>query len=111
MSHPPILAAISQLHREGKAITTAAVKAKLTTAVALSELLPLIARYKSQPELLIADTLKQPPSSLAKEALTLDERVSALEKVVAEQALTIRQLEAQLLGATTQPLSFTGVRE
>ncbi|MGO4998209.1 hypothetical protein [Oceanisphaera sp. W20_SRM_FM3] len=104
MPQQQILAVIRQLAVEEKAITTAAVRARLTTPVPLSELLALVSRYKQSPDSLPplttaslhgANTHAQPESELSE----LSERLLALEQLVTEQALRLERLEHLL--ATT----------
>ena len=98
MHQQQILAAMHQLAAEGKTITTAAVRARLTCAVPLSELLTLVRRYKQAPESL-------PPAAPLVTAYQANElpnpvsvRLAALEHTLAEQALKLAGLEALLMG-------------
>lgn len=103
MSQQQILTAMQQLAAEGKALTTAAVRARLTTPVPLSELLALVSRYKQDPQ-----SLPTPLASMAASVNTstpnehdshgyLAARLATLEQTVAEQALRLGRLEELLL--------------
>ena len=115
MSQQQILAAMRQLHAEGKAITTATVKARLSSAVALSELLPLVARYKAHPESLVhpeklvlpdnASALLEPAHPAGERVNDLAElkhRLHSLEQTVIEQASQLARLEALLPSELSQ---------
>ncbi|WP_319781709.1 hypothetical protein [Oceanisphaera sp. IT1-181] len=104
MPQQQILTAMQQLAAEGKALTTAAVRARLTTPVPLSELLALVSRYKQDPQ-----SLPPPLANIAASVSTshrqdeqdnhthLAARLATLEHTVAEQALRLARLEKLLM--------------
>ena len=95
-----IVAAMQQLVAEGKAITTAAVRARLTSPVPLSELLALVSRYKQAPDSLppAAPATKAPNMTNQTEPQAeLNTRLQALEQLIAEQARRLTHLENLLL--------------
>lgn len=97
MSQQQILTAMQQLAAEGKAITTAAVRARLTKPVPLSELLALVSRYKQAPESLSQTALDSAPALDQEDKAQLNARLTALELLVAEQAQRLTDLENLLL--------------
>lgn len=113
MPQQQILAVMGQLVAEGKAITTAAVRARLSTSVPLSELLALVSRYKQAPENLPQSAIEVTPAlqqetaeqenAYAADKAQLTARLAALEQVVAEQALKLSQLEALLMSNLAKP--------
>ena len=96
MPQQQIVAAMHQLAAEGKTITTAAVRARLTTAVPLSELLTLVRRYKQAPESLPPALACAPAPDELPNPVSV--RLAALEHTLAEQALKLAGLEALLMG-------------
>lgn len=98
MPEQQILAAMHQLAAEGKTITTAAVRARLTSAVPLSELLALVRRYKQAPESLPPAAALLPSAPVADDVPDpVSLRLTALEHRLAEQALKLARLEALLM--------------
>ncbi|WP_087038094.1 hypothetical protein [Oceanisphaera profunda] len=102
MSQQQILTAMQQLAAEGKALTTAAVRARLTTPVPLSELLALVSRYKQDPQSLppLANLTASVNTSTPNKHDShghLSARLATLEHTVAEQALRLARLEELLL--------------
>lgn len=97
MPQQQILAVIRQLAAEEKAITTAAVRARLTRPVPLSELLALVSRYKQSPDSLPPLTAANLPISNTHAEPELSARLLALEQLVAEQALRLDRLEHLLV--------------
>lgn len=88
MSNQEIINAIHGLVREGKSVTTAAVRARLAGPVPMSELLQLIGRYKQAPASLPGVTPAPVPA--ADPADDLRARIEALENRLARLE---RQLE------------------
>ena len=100
MPQQQIRLAMQQLAAEGKAITTAAVRARLTAPVPLSELLALVSRYKQAPDSLapLDPTIHVTRSPLADVPhAELLARLQTLEQSVAEQALRLAHLERLLM--------------
>lgn len=102
MSQQQILTAMQQLAAEGKALTTAAVRARLTTPVSLSELLALVSRYKQDPQSLppaanLAVSMNIAHQNEHDSHGLLAARLATLEHTVAEQTLRLARLEKLLL--------------
>lgn len=95
MPQQHILAAMHSLVQEGKSITTAAVKARLTTPVPLTDLMALVSRYKQAPHSLppLAPAAK-PAIAQAAEHCVLEQ--SALALRVTELEATVSQLHTRL---------------
>ncbi|OIN07644.1 hypothetical protein [Oceanisphaera psychrotolerans] len=92
MSQQDIINAIHSLVREGKSISTAAVKARLGGPVNMAQLLQLISRYKQSPDSLppaesAAPAIEpQAETDLAGRVAELEARVARLETLLAQSA-------------------------
>lgn len=77
----PIVDVIHRLAAEGKAVTTATVRARLSGPVNMAELISLVNRYRSAPESLPAAASAEPSSEQSPEQrlLALEEKVRMLE--------------------------------
>lgn len=90
MPEQAIINAIHSLASEGKPISTATVKARLDSSVSLAALLPLISRYKQNPQRLpaqVATSNEQPAGAYSATEQALMERISELEDKVARLEL------------------------
>lgn len=103
MSQQAVLSAMYDLAQQGKAITTAAVKARLTTPVPLPELLALVSRYKQSPHDLPSPAVKpalvqdhQCEVPRSSEHAALVKRVVELESTVAQLMQNVAHLENEL---------------
>ncbi|MFP2770496.1 hypothetical protein [Oceanisphaera sp. KMM 10153] len=94
MPQQDIINAIQSLVREGKAITTAAVKARVSGSVNMAQLLQLVSRYKSSPEQLPAATVTMAATEQG-EAPDLVQRIAELEARVARLEQLLAQSAAQ----------------
>ncbi|MGF1911031.1 hypothetical protein L4C38_16475 [Vibrio kasasachensis] len=81
--------AIEQLVREGKEPTVALVKSRLKFPVPMPALITTIKSWKN--------SQRVPKVEISKPDVQVDNKVSQLEKQVAELTLRIEQLEAKLL--------------
>ncbi|MBL1378313.1 hypothetical protein [Zobellella iuensis] len=88
MSHQDIINAIHSLVREGKAITTAAVKARVGGPVNMPQLLQLVSRYRQSPDSLPAATEPAAPAvpvtapDLVTRVAELEARIARLEQLL-----------------------------
>lgn len=91
MSSQEIINAIHSLVREGKSITTAAVKARVGGQVSMPQLLQLISRYKQSPgSLPPASDIPAAPAAesqpdLAERVRELEERLARIERLLEQQ--------------------------
>ncbi|MGR7922084.1 hypothetical protein ACU6RQ_13425 [Zobellella denitrificans] len=91
MSSQEIINAIHSLVREGKSITTAAVKARVGGQVSMPQLLQLISRYKQSPDSLPpASDIPAAPVAAA-DLPDLLERIQALEARLARLEQLLEQ--------------------
>lgn len=82
MSEQVILDTITRLAGEGKSITTATVKARLSERVNMAQLIQLVGQYKHAPEQL-AQRISASIEQASTAELGLVERIAALEEKVA----------------------------
>ena len=101
MPQQNIIDAIHSLVREGKTISTAAVKARVSGPVNMAQLLQLVSRYKQSPGSLPS---AEPAAAVAEPAAAVAEpqHDASLAAKVTELEARITRLEALLTASTAQ---------